>query len=344
MITRVSIKDFQRIRSLLLDLGPGVTCLVGPTDAGKSSVLRAVVWAITNRPSGDEMIRWAQDRARVEVTLGGHTILRIRGSKKNVYLLDKKRYVAFGMEPPEDVTWAAAMDSVNFQTQLDRHFWFSETPGKVSKELNRIIDLSVIDLSLANAAKETKDAAVRLEVAKERSQEANGTSSRLKWVPGMVEAFGALSVIRREEGEARARAVRISELMLRVTVQDAVAVGHARMHKKLSRLNNDAGAVKQRKDRLSLLTKLVAGINEAAEVSTKTPDIGRIDCLFNAVKESRAEIESLEKIIRMAAEQESVRCRNESSITTLLASIQEGTRGMCPVCGGPLGHPGTGRC
>ena len=343
MITGMSIKDFQRIRSLYLEVGPGVTCLVGPTDSGKSSALRAIVWAITNRPAGDEMIRWAQARSRVEVTLDGHTILRIRGAKKNVYLLDKKRYVAFGMEPPEDVTRAAAMDAVNFQTQLDRHFWFSETPGKVSKELNRIIDLSVIDLSLANAAKETRDAALRLEVAKERSREANGTSSRLKWVPGMVEAFGALGVIRREEGEARSRAVRISELMLRVTVQDAVAVGHVRLHKRLSRLAEDAGTVKQMRERLSLLTKLLAGINEAGEVSAKTPDTRRIDCLFDVVKESRAEIEALEEIIRVTAEQENVRCRNESSITTLLASIQEGTRGMCPVCGGPLGRPATGR-
>ena len=53
MIEFISIKNFESHKDTFIELHPGVTVLVGESDEGKSSIIRAIKWNTKNRPQGD---------------------------------------------------------------------------------------------------------------------------------------------------------------------------------------------------------------------------------------------------------------------------------------------------
>ena len=135
MIESITITNFQAHKKFTLELDPKITVVTGKSDAGKSAIYRALRWLCTNRPSGNEFIRWGTDGTRVKLRVDGRTIIRKRG-KGNSYSLDKDSYEAFGSDVPEDIAKLLNLSEVSFQGQFDGPFWFDKTPGEVSRALN----------------------------------------------------------------------------------------------------------------------------------------------------------------------------------------------------------------
>ena len=53
MIQSLHIKNLQSHKDSHLDFCEGVNVIVGPSDSGKSAILRALRWIVKNRPQGD---------------------------------------------------------------------------------------------------------------------------------------------------------------------------------------------------------------------------------------------------------------------------------------------------
>lgn len=187
MIEHLIIRDFQKHEKLILDLDHHVTCLTGKTDSGKSSILRALRWVCMNQPVGKEFIRHGAERVKVKLIVDGKTIIRERSKNTNLYRLDGQELAAFGADVPEPISQLLNVGPVNFQGQFDPPFWFSLSPGQVSKELNAIIDLGVIDGTLGNVAAELRKAKLAVEISKERLTEAKIKKDRLSWIEELNE-------------------------------------------------------------------------------------------------------------------------------------------------------------
>jgi exonuclease SbcC len=84
MIERLQIKNFQCHESLKIKLDPKITAIVGPSDVGKSAILRAIRWVATNRPRGDSFIKEDADEAQVTVWTDNGKVCRRKGSE-NTY-------------------------------------------------------------------------------------------------------------------------------------------------------------------------------------------------------------------------------------------------------------------
>ena len=180
MLTRLILKNFQRHKDLTINLD-SVTALLGSTDCGKSSCLRALRWLSLNRPSGDSFIRRGAKTCSVELQVDGHTITRERGGGKNTYTLDSKEYAAFGQDVPEEIQKVLNLDEGNFQGQHAPAFWFSRTAGEVSRELNQIVNLSLIDSTLAALAASLRQARAVVVVSEQRLKDAEGKAAELAW-------------------------------------------------------------------------------------------------------------------------------------------------------------------
>ncbi len=70
MLERLHVR-YQAHDPFALDFDPLVTVLIGPSDAGKSSLLRALRWLATNRPEGDSFVPWGGTKASAVLTLDG---------------------------------------------------------------------------------------------------------------------------------------------------------------------------------------------------------------------------------------------------------------------------------
>ena len=191
MIKRLRIKNFQKHKRIDVEFDPHVTSIVGPSDCGKSALIRALRWVVFNKPSGTEFIRSGEEKCSVRVEIEGHTITRIRG-KENTYQLDGETFRAFGNDVPGEIQDAMSLGDLNFQEQHDSPFWLSESAGQVSRNLNQIVNLGIIDSSLSEAAKIIRKAKWNSETTKERFNHHKNQKQSLKWT---LEAADELDVI-----------------------------------------------------------------------------------------------------------------------------------------------------
>jgi len=295
MLEFLRIKNFQGLEDLTIPLAQPITVIVGETDRCKSASLRALRWLATNKPAGDSFIRHGQESASVKLKIDGRTVSRRKG-RENLYLVDGERLAAFGAGVPDPVATLLNLADESFQRQHDPPFWFSLSPGQVSKELNRIIDLEAIDRTLANLAADSRRAKAAVEVSKDRLKAAEGERGSLAWVP---EAGTDLD--RLEGMEARLSENREKRPVLAVAIENGET---------LQSTAQNAG-------------KSIVGGLTAVSLGERALETGE---RAGKLREIIVSIENYSQTItRLAGE-----------IGGIEGELEKGTGGRCPICGNPI--------
>ena len=155
MIKSLELHNFQSHKASHLELDPGMNVVIGPSDSGKTAIIRALRWLVWNRPSGDDIqSNWGGDTT-VEINIeGDQLIFKGKSAKNNEYHLTAngkvQRFKAFGTSVPEEIQQALNLNEINLQQQLDSPFLLSNTPGEVAKHFNKVAHLDQIDSGLKN--------------------------------------------------------------------------------------------------------------------------------------------------------------------------------------------------
>ena len=68
VIQSVEVKDFKSHRHSELEFVDGVNVIKGTSHTGKSNIIRAMIWALTNRPRGNSVHNWNIPRPDTKVT------------------------------------------------------------------------------------------------------------------------------------------------------------------------------------------------------------------------------------------------------------------------------------
>ncbi len=181
MLKSLTISNFQVYENFVLEFDPLVTTIVGPTDAGKSTLLRALRWVCLNQPGGEEFMRHGTKEVEAILKVEEHTIARYKG-KQNLYHLDDKDYKSFGQTVPEPIAQLLNVTSLSFQDQITLPFWFCLPAPQVGRELNSIVNLGVIDQVVAYVATELRQVKAEVEFTSQRLDEARAGRDRLQWV------------------------------------------------------------------------------------------------------------------------------------------------------------------
>lgn len=154
MIDSAVIKNFQSHKHTEVDFTDGVNVIIGPSDAGKSSIFRAINWVLSNRPLGEAFrSEWGGETSVTLHTDDNMEIRRIRSDKKNLYIVNGTELKAFGSEPPEEVFNALQIDACNIQSQMDPPFLLAKSPGETAQMLNRAASIDDIDRVTASLRK-----------------------------------------------------------------------------------------------------------------------------------------------------------------------------------------------
>lgn len=138
---KVSIKDYQIIKQAVLDFEPGLTVLVGPSNNGKSSIVKAIKAALYTEP-GSTPIRHGAKFYLVGIQDNGHVIAYQKKDGSSKYLVDGKSYSKFGVNTPEEVSNALNIKELvlngnkvqlNFWDQMDKPFLLDKSAGELFK-------------------------------------------------------------------------------------------------------------------------------------------------------------------------------------------------------------------
>ena len=155
MIKSIELFNFECHRHSTLEFDKGLNVFKGSSGSGKSSLKRAVMWVLTNRPSANQVISWwslnkkgkQTEETRVTITLDdGTTIARIKSDTLNGYQInDNMPLEAVGTSVPEEVSKLLNMSDVNSQMQLAAPFLISQSASYVAQYINDIVDMSEAD-------------------------------------------------------------------------------------------------------------------------------------------------------------------------------------------------------
>lgn len=172
-IKRLILENFQSHKYSEVDFDPGLNVIVGPSDTGKSAVIRALKWVLYNEPAGDFFIREGETSASVTIHISDGTILqRYRTKSKNGYLLVKSdgeemRFEGFGKDVPEEITDITNIrkilldrdesSAINLGEQLEGPFLLSEKTSVRANAIGRLVGVNIIDDALTDVLKDMKN-------------------------------------------------------------------------------------------------------------------------------------------------------------------------------------------
>lgn len=338
MLEKLILWNFQSHRKLEVELDPRINCFIGDNDVGKSAVLRALKWIMLNAVSGERFISWGAEFAKGVLILdGGRKLIRKKGSGENLYRLDGKEFKALGAAGvPDEVAKLLNVAEINFQNQLEPPFWFFSTPGQVSRELNAIVDLSVIDESLSKVATEARRARSESEVCQKRLTEARRVKKTLDWVPEFVADLDRVTIKEKAWTDSIPRHRKISAIFREVfAIQTALRIAKetAEGLENAVSFGKRCRAASEKKTKLS---GLIQEIKRLSQLTREQPDINnlvKIKEKLDGISSERKSLRMTTEIIRKLEAEESCARETERKIR---AKIRKKSGGKCPVCGQTL--------
>lgn len=168
MIDQITIKNFQSHKESRLKFDRGVNVIIGSSNSGKTSILRALNWVVNNKPSGDSFRRHGEKSVSCEVVVDGKLVTRT----KSEYTISSDEgslsYRTFGQGVPEDVEKLFNLSFLNVQNQMDAPFLLSDSAGEVGRKLNEIVELDIINSSLSRINKQIRTLKTRLSYDEQR--------------------------------------------------------------------------------------------------------------------------------------------------------------------------------
>lgn len=280
MITKLIIRRFQTHTYRVLELDR-VNTIVGTNDRGKSAILRALRWLATNKPRGSDFVQHGAPNTSVTAIVDGHRITRIKGKDDNVYVLDGKELGAVGTEVPRDVADVLHLDeAINFQGQHDAPFWFGESSAEVSRRLNEVVDLSVIDTTLANLATAQRRAKTEREVTADRLTAARANRDALAYVLDAKEDLDRLAAMDERHGRVKQKHDDLCNLIDQAQEIEGLLQSHRGVLKDAQRVIAIGESWDEVSQRVQVLEELIQNAQDFREIaSIELPDLSELESL-----------------------------------------------------------------
>lgn len=301
-LLKVNITNFQSHKESELEFTDGVNVIIGPSDAGKSAIFRAIYWVITNRPLGDSFRSYWGGDTRVDLHFDDVIISRLKGDSDNQYIITNESPLvlkAFGTDTPEEVVKLLSLDDINIQSQIDPPFLLANTPGEVAQLLNKAASIDDIDKAMSNLKSyynETKRSKTYLEKQIIDIQEELQQYDNLPELEKLVDVFEHMV---REAEMYIGQYDRLSELVDRIyNVQD-----------ELSKF----------KDVDNYLSLLKEALTSSEELNYIKGRVKQISDLVTKIKNIEASI-----------------IKTEKTIEQLEKEYKELAPETCPLCGSPM--------
>lgn len=299
MLQSIALQNFQVHSKTAIRFDPSITTIVGSSDVGKSAVIRACRWLAFNNPAGMAFIKDGAKGCMVSLKVDGHTIKRRRSKSVNHYELDGKTLEAFGQGGvPNDISNILQLSELNFQRQHDAPLWMAMSPGDVAKELNKVVDLDLIDRVMIRLGKQVRTASTELSICEGRLLAARATVEQLSWVEDADEEYKG---IERLHAKVSALEEQRRKLEVDITAIDTVQWRIAQIEESLEPLENSLREISElRREFTSVLAR-------GRELAKMIKDIEDTD---EELATAQKRIDSVESKL--------------STVTT------------CPICGRPI--------
>jgi hypothetical protein len=251
--------------------------------------------------------------------------------------LNGDEFKSFRSSVPKNISDLLNLDAINFQGQHDPVYWFSETSGEVSRQLNSMVDLGVVDDTLAHVIRAVSRAKTAVQVTEDRLAEAVERKESLAWVPECDEDFKRVERLKGELEEIELKVGRTDR-----RIYDAeVATGRKEESRqacedgqRVLKAAKRAGKTTRDRDALSQVLALVR--ESERESSRDVPDVAPIAAIKARWEELGVSRARLRSVLCAAREGASDAIAARRRADEALEDLEEQIGGRCPLCGGEV--------
>lgn len=179
-IEKVILENFQSHKNSVIEFDNQLNVIIGPSDSGKTAILRGIKWALYNEPSGDYFIREGQTECSVTICFSDKTkVKRYRSKSKNIYYIydsdnNETKFEGFGTSVPQEIIDKTGIEkilldsneskAINLSDQLEGAFLLSEKGSTRANSIGRLVGVNIIDDSLRDTLKDSRNLSQRKKV------------------------------------------------------------------------------------------------------------------------------------------------------------------------------------
>lgn len=169
-IKSIEIINFQSHKNTKIIFNEGYNVICGPSDSGKSAVIRALKWVLYNEPKGTDFITQGENSCKVSITFSDEvTIIRERAKNRNIYRLinskgEESIFEGFKNDIPKEILSAHGInkvyididspESINIASQLEGPFLLDKTGSIKAKAIGKLVGVHIIDEALKELNKD----------------------------------------------------------------------------------------------------------------------------------------------------------------------------------------------
>lgn len=349
-IKSLHLVNFQSHKDTHIELTSGVNAFVGPSDCGKSSILRGLRWVLLNKPSGEDFRSHWGGRTEVTVELSsGHNITRYRDkSRENGYIITREgskpqNYEAMGNDVPEPVKELLPVNELNWQSQMDSPFLLSNSPPEVARMLNAVADLSDIDTAATAISGMVRDNQADQRHVKATVQELEEDMKKYANLTTLERRVSILAKMDSQKQELQEKIRTLSEGIRKIreareqhartdgVVLDAVVV---------ARLEGVSDAIREERLQIGNLGRVLANYARYEETVRETAPVIGAESLFgdttrheNDLKRVNARVGVLRGLLVSYRSFREAWERHDAAVKVMTAEFDELMPDVCPLCG-----------
>ena len=276
MIKELELFNFQSHNHTKLDFMSGLNVITGPSDQGKSSLIRALRWVLYNEPNGTDFIKMGSNECQVKVTLkNDYQIIRKRNKKENRYIIispegEEEVLEKVGRGVPEEVKKLHGMPKISWDTdskmtlnldyQLDGAFLLNESSYTRAKVLGRLSRVHVVDSAIRDTVRDTSKLKRRRETLEDD----------IERIDEKLEDFSDLEELAREIEKEKELLVKLKESKKELT--------------QLTKLQNKFKKIEQKEKKLK---ELLSELSQIEQLKTIVKKLNQKEKRLKKLKESK---------------------------------------------------------
>lgn len=339
------LSNFEGHKDTEITLDKGLNMVTGTSDAGKSSVVRAIKWVAENKPSGDSFrSHWGGNTSVAVVFNTGDCVERTKTNNENLYLVNGTEYKGFGTRVPGPVKKMFGFSDLSIQNQHDPHFMLTISSGKRIEKLNETVDLELIDKASKISRKKLRDSKRKKD---ELEEEIENIDSRLSGFAPVEKAMSLTNEARRSDTVATSAGRKIDELEEYVESFNKINKVFGKIERVVNNTTKTTDKIKEKMKMVSLTVTKIHGlediVDKAENIDTSLEEydsdvvekiVSKYNKLHQKMKEREHTLDEVEKLTKKSFDYEHKLNKLDDEIEEIEEEI--GGLSVCPFCGSQL--------
>lgn len=280
MIESISLRNVQAHKDTYIELDPGVNVFIGLSDAGKSTIMRAIDWWGCD---GNSISPKNEQNKNVTIMVDGRKISKSRSGRAYKYQIDDGSYFS-GKSIPEEILNICEFSSINFQNQFDPPFMVMDKGTDRSKSINELVDLKGMDVCKSGANTEALNIQREISFLNKQIEEMEIKIKKMNSILGMSNFVRALE----KKGATITNNIKVIENIKKICSEIAKIRSDFLEYQAIKGISSDVDdlliSVKKMQSTDRIITSITLCINELKDVRNRQASINT-DSIEKSVNE-----------------------------------------------------------